>query len=658
MRYFNTSVRLLAKCTLHRWLPLAILMLTLLPTPAHAYDFMVDGIAYGIKSFTDEDEVEVTYTALFSSSNYAGLTTADIPNAVRYNGKTYSVTSIDSHAFDHCTTLTTVFIGNNVTEIEYSAFEDCSALAYVDIPNSVATIGQDAFNGCGSLDYIYIPSSVTSIGTRAFEDCKLSSITIPNSVNWIGSSAFDGTEWYKNQPDGLVYAGLVAYKYKGSMPANTAITIQNGTKGIACACFRYCKNLVSVSIPGTVETIGYYAFEDCEGLTCVTIPNLVTIIESGTFENCSNLSSVQLPSSITSIESHAFEDCTSLISITIPGSVESLGMQAFEGCTALTSITIPSSVTTIDTQAFWRCSGLETIKVDAGNPKYDSRDNCNALIETSTNKLVTGCKNTIIPNTVTKIQYYAFYDCIGLTSLTIPSSVTSIDTDAFTGCAGLSSIKVASANTVYDSRNNCNAIIRTFDNTLITGCKNTYIPNTVTAIGMSAFEGCSGLTSLTIPNSVTLIGRYAFQSCNGLTSVTIPSSVTVIDNYVFSHCDNLINLYSKLVDFSQLSMESEVFYACPSSTCVLKVPMGTVGAYRQADQWNTFTNIQEVFYKSETDGDLNCDNVVNGTDVNYLVNQLLKKNVYEDVDGATDINGDGRTSGLDLNRMISIILGH
>lgn len=104
-------------------------------------------------------------------------------------------------------------------------------------------------------------------------------------------------------------------------------------------------------------------------------------------------------------------------------------------------------------------------------------------------------------------------------------------------------------------------------------------------------------------------------------------------------------------------MGGSVFYNI-DRYCVLKVPMGTVGAYRQADQWNTFTNIQEVFYKSETDGDLNCDNVVNGTDVNLMVNQLLKKNVYEDVDGATDVNGDGRTSGLDLNRMISIILGH
>ena len=183
------------------------------------------------------------------------------------------------------------------------------------------------------------------------------------------------------------------------------------------------------------------------------------------------------------------------------------------------------------------------------------------------------------------------------------------------------------------------------------------IPNTISMIKNYTFSTCTSLTSVSIPESVTSIGEYSFQDCSSLTSLTIPNTITGIGISAFSGCRHLQNINSRVTEIGQVTMGSGALYNVPS-TCVLKVPIGTAGAYRQADQWNTFTNIQEVFYKSETDGDLNCDNVVNGTDVNFLVNQLLKKDVYEDVDGATDINGDGRTSGLDLNRMISIILGH
>ena len=137
---------------------------------------------------------------------------------------------------------------------------------------------------------------------------------------------------------------------------------------------------------------------------------------------------------------------------------------------------------------------------------------------------------------VTSIGGSAFYGCSGLTSVTIPNSVTSIGDFAFYGCSGIESIIVENGNTVYDSRNNCNAIIETGSNTLITGCKNTIIPNNVSAIGDSAFDGCSGLTSVTIPESVTSIGRGAFEDCTGLTSVTIPNSVTSIGDYAFYGC--------------------------------------------------------------------------------------------------------------------------
>ncbi|MBR2265557.1 MAG: leucine-rich repeat domain-containing protein, partial [Paludibacteraceae bacterium] len=145
-----------------------------------------------------------------------------------------------------------------------------------------------------------------------------------------------------------------------------------------------------------------------------------------------------------------------------------------------------------------------------------------------------------IGNSVTSIEDYAFYGCSGLTSVTIPNSVTSIGSRAFSVCTGLTSIVVEKGNSVYDSRNNCNAIIETATNTLIEGCQNTIIPNTVTSIGRSAFYGCSGLTSVIIPNSVTSIGESAFSWCSGLTSVTIeaetPPTLGEIAFFYTSEC--------------------------------------------------------------------------------------------------------------------------
>ena len=238
----------------------------------------------------------------------------------------------------------------------------------------------------------------------------------------------------------------------------------------------YEKNSDGTSVTVTYESTSYKSYSGS-----VTIPSQVTYsgktynvtrIGNQAFLWCSGLTSVTIPNSVTSIGHWAFYGCSGLTSVTIPNSVTSIWNSAFSGCSGLTSVTIPNSVTSIEYHAFSNCSSLTSLKVEEGNPKYDSRNNCNAIIESSTNTLIAGCKTTTIPNSVTSIGYYAFDGCSGLTLITIPNSVTSIGIAAFGGCSSLTSVTIG---------------------------------NSVTSIGEGAFAGCSGLTSVTIPNSVTTI---------------------------------------------------------------------------------------------------------------------------------------------------------
>ena len=213
--------------------------------------------------------------------------------------------------------------------------------------------------------------------------------------------------------------------------------------------------------------------------------------------------------SVTSIGDYAFTDCEALTSVTIPNSVTSIGEWAFGNCIALTSITIPSSVTSIGWSAFTGCTALASISVDSDNTAFDSRDNCNAIIQKADNTLIVGCKTTTIPNTVTRIGNEAFKNCTALTSIDIPNSVTNIGNDAFSECIGLTTITIA---------------------------------NSVTSIGDGAFARCIALPTIIIPSSVTSIGRYAFFGCDALNSVIIPSSVISIGEKAFYDCPALASI--------------------------------------------------------------------------------------------------------------------
>ena len=312
--------------------------------------------------------------------------------------------------------------------------------------------------------------------------------------------------------------------------------------------------LKTLVIPEGVKRIGGSEFYKCDTLTSVTISSSVTSIGSGAFFGCDQ--AIKIDGDVGYVDKWAIRcDKAFRGNIILREDTIGIGNWAFSGCSGVASITILDSVTSIGEYAFFGCSGLTSI---------------------------------IIPDSVTSIGYHAFDGCRGLTSVMIPYNVTNIGSGAFAGCNNMTSIIVEDGNFVYHSVNNC--LIGTKNKTLIAGCKTSVIPDdgrvtsigdwafdgcsglasitipdSVTSIGISAFEGCGGLKSIMIPDSVTSIGDLAFQSCSGLTSITIPDSVSSLGWGAFSGCSGLTSI---TIPDSVTSIGEEAFSGCSSLTSV------------------------------------------------------------------------------------------
>ncbi len=477
------------------------------------------------------------------------------------------------------------------------------SVSYAGIIYNVTCIGENAFRNCTNLTSLNIPNSVKSIGSCAFVGCTgLSSFVIPESITSIGNSAFSD-----------------------------------------------CSNLTSVSIPNSVNNINSYAFQGCLSLSSVDIPSSVTNIGNGAFLGCTGLVSINIPISVTRIGDYAFYGCSRLKDVTLLEGISYIGANSFGKCLSLSSFLIPNSVKNIGKGVFEGCNNLTSIIVDNNNTVYDSRDNCNAIIETSSNTLISGCKNTqiptnittigenafyscvdlvsiIIPNGVRSIDYGAFYGCIDMTSIIIPSSVTAIGDVAFadcsslkevvmgnsvetiglstfSGCSSLTSIVIPNSVTsigpqAFQDCSNLSSItlsnkLKTIERGVFNGCKSLtsiIVPENVVSLGEGVFNGCSGLLTVIIPNNVTTIGNAAFYNCNCMPSVTIPASVTSIGSSAFYGCNSLLNVIVK--NNTPVPIEKYTFSSRTMAT--LYVPDGSMAAYDAADYWTDFMEIVEL----------------------------------------------------------------
>ena len=459
----------------------------------------------GLTSVTIPDSVTGIEWGAFSGCS--GITSVTVPGwkcEITFDNVTNLVisegtTSIGDGAFSNCSGLTSVTIPDSVTNIGNWAFSGCSCLTSVTIPSSVTNIGDGAFSGCSGLASVTVPDSVTSIGASAFSGCSgLTSVAIPSSVTNVGAYAFSGCSGLKDA-NGFVVLNGVLYGYLGT---GGDVTIPDGVTSIRDRAFEGCIGLTSVMIPGCVTSIGDYAFSYCSGLTSVSIPVNVTNIGEHAFYKCSGLTNVTVPGWKCRIP---FDNVTNLV---ISAGTTSIGDGAFSGCGVLTSVTIGKGVTYVDNSMFLGCNGLMEYRVSPDNECYSSKNGL--LLSKDAKTLILPINGDVtIPDSVTNIDDYAFWDCSGLASVTIGSGVTSIGKCAFEGCSGLTSVTIG---------------------------------NGATSIGEYAFYGCSGLASVTIGSSVTSIEEFAFYGCSGLASVTIPVSVMSIGWAAFSGCSGLTSV--------------------------------------------------------------------------------------------------------------------
>lgn len=418
------------------------------------------------------------------------------------------VNHIGANAFNYCSGMTSITIPSTVVSIGNSAFFYCMALQNLTLPDNIQIIGGSAFVRCGNLKSVNIPTSTTIIKDSAFYDCSaLLKIEFPSGLQYINRYAFYG-----------------------------------------------CSHIDTLILPNSIKRVGAYSFRNCRGLKYIKLPDTMTAIEYGVFAYCDSIESISLPSTLDSIKDEAFSNCKSLKSIILPEKLSHIGYESFKNCDSLKSV-------------YWNAKKCNKCWFGKQVEFFEFGNNVQ-----------------VIPSGL-------FSNMDKLKSIVIPSSVEIIKDIRFYGCCALESVMVESKNKYYDSRDNCNAIIETATNKLIAGIKTTIIPNSVTSIGDYAFTKCCDLEEIDIPNFVTSIGIDAFEECENLKTITIPSLVTKLGDGAFAYCTSLSMITSNAIT---PPVCGKYCFSNVDKSIPLYVPAESIDAYKAADGWKDFTNIQTL----------------------------------------------------------------
>ncbi len=476
----------------------------------------------------------------------------------------HSVKTIEDYAFYKCWNIESINLGDSVETIGFAAFYQAhylkgtltippsvkciegaafaeSGMTYLKLSPSLDIIKGSTFYGCYFLKKVEIPESVKIIDIGAFAECrKLTQVTM-TAVDSIGESAFAQCEELTSIALGDSLRALGHYAFTGCTYIKGHIKFPKTLEYIGAKNFQGCSEITGIDLPDGLKIIGWAAFEGCTGITRLAIPARIEHIGSHAFTNCSNIKDrLVFPATLKRIWYSAFQNCIKLQSIDLSGatSLEAIETGAFSNCKGIKGeVRIPDAVTTIERQAFYCCDSIESlhigasvkeigedsfltypwrnltaITVSSNNPNFDSREDCNALIETKTNTLLKGCLNTVIPETVTAIGRAAFVGVGLYGTFNIPDAVTSIDDYAFFGCRMLDHIKLSEDNNL--------AVLGKW---AFRGCedlKDVLYLRAIVSIGFGAFQGCSKIPGIYFGSILEEIGAQAFLTCYNLQHVT------------------------------------------------------------------------------------------------------------------------------------------
>ena len=508
--------------------------------------------------------------AIVIADDYSKLVDVTIPSNVTIEGEVYQVKEIGSGAFREYNNISSVTFEDGLEVIGDYAFQGCWNTEFNELPYTVTTIGESAFNNCNKISTLILPENLRTIGDYAFNYCDgLMQVVLPSSLANIGERAFANcrnliivtSRIYEpiNIADNVfVTSSGNGDNYKETASAAT-LCVPEGTKAKYQAIKGWTMfkeilegEMLQASVDGLTYIYNRSSAEayvtkgdNYSNFTSVTIPANVTIdgdryrvtaVGARAFSSTS-ITSVKLEEGIKVIEQEAFSWCQSLTKVSLPSSLEEIKVGAFNECAILPSIEIPANVSLIRETAFSYCRAMTSIKVSADNKTYDSRSNCNAIIETASNTLIAGCKNTIIPETV-----------------------TAIGQDAFDGCQFTEMV----------------------------------IPSSVKTIGDQAFLCCDQFTEIVLPEGVESIGTSAFHSCDKMETIEIPNSVKQIDAWAIGNCRNLVNLVTYIENPYEIpdvvfGDDQEIF-----TRAKLYVPKGKKSTYQRTECWDLFENVEEM----------------------------------------------------------------